>query len=64
MTKSLDWKKPPRLVGKILFVTKTIEARFREVYKKCYTSYITERWYGGMLTNFVTITKIKLKSLI
>ena len=44
---------------KILFVATKKQSKFvlEKYVKKVNMPYITERWYGGMLTNFVTIRK-------
>ena len=52
-------KKIAKTGRKILFVATKKQSKFiieREM-KKINMPFVTERWYGGMLTNFVTIRK-------
>ena len=52
-------KKIAQTGRKILFVATKKQSKFvlEKYVKKVNMPYITERWYGGMLTNFVTIRK-------
>ena len=55
----LGLKKIAQTGRKILFVATKKQSKFvlEKYVKKVNMPYITERWYGGMLTNFVTIRK-------
>ena len=55
----LALKKIAQTGRKILFVATKKQSKFvlENYIKKVNMPYITERWYGGMLTNFVTIRK-------
>ena len=55
----LGLKKIAQSGRKILFVATKKQSKFvlEKYVKKVNMPYITERWYGGMLTNFVTIRK-------
>ncbi len=55
----LGLKKIAKTGRKILFVATKKQSKFvlESYIKKVNMPYITERWYGGMLTNFVTIRK-------
>ena len=61
----LGLKKVAKTGRKILFVATKKQSKFvlEKYIKNVSMPYITERWYGGMLTNFVTIRKT-VKSLI
>jgi len=55
----LALKKITKTGRKILFVATKKQSKFilEKYIQKVNMPYITERWYGGMLTNFVTIRK-------
>ena len=58
LTKALDFtSKLAANGGKVLFVGSKQQAReiLQQEAKRCQMPYVTERWLGGMLTNFDTI---------
>ena len=60
LTKAIDAVKKIRHSGKsVLFVgtKKTIKDCMKEEAVRCGMYYVTERWLGGMLTNFSTVKK-------
>lgn len=66
LEKALNFLKKQVAEGKIILMVSTKQQAasiLRETAKKCSMPYVTQRWIGGMLTNFETIKK-RIKYLI